>query len=91
MRLSAPAPDSSAHGLGARSLKTPLRYGIFSVSAANRKSIRWTPRTGAILTPAGVHCVEQKRKPWNPGQFRWHPKVKRVVFDEAHRCGAWIR
>ena len=37
--------------------------------------------------PAGIHCIDTKKKPWNPGQFKWHPGVRRVVFDEAHRCG----
>lgn len=38
--------------------------------------------------PAGIHCVEVKKKDWNYGKFNFHPGVKLAIFDEVHRCGA---
>lgn len=38
--------------------------------------------------PDGIHCVVAKKKRWNYGSYHWHPNIKRIVFDEAHRCGA---
>lgn len=36
--------------------------------------------------PSGVHCVNVKKKAWRYGRFHFHPGVKMVIFDEAHRC-----
>lgn len=36
--------------------------------------------------PLGIHCVEEKKIPWKYGKFHYHPGVKLIVFDEAHRC-----
>lgn len=38
--------------------------------------------------PQGVHCVVPKQKRWNYGKFHWHPGIKCIAFDEAHRCSA---
>lgn len=38
--------------------------------------------------PDGIHCVLAKKKRWKYGSYHWHPNIKRIVFDEAHRCGA---
>lgn len=38
--------------------------------------------------PGGVHCVESKKIPHKYGKLLWHPSIKLVVFDEAHRCSA---
>lgn len=37
---------------------------------------------------AGIHCVSVKKKVHDYGQFRWHPNIKFMVVDEAHRFGA---
>lgn len=37
--------------------------------------------------PDGVHCVESKRTAPHYGKFEFHPGVKLVIFDEAHRFG----
>ena len=37
--------------------------------------------------PAGIHCLETKKRPHDYGQFAFHPAVKQVIFDEGHRCG----
>lgn len=34
----------------------------------------------------GIHCVKEKIIPHRRGKFRFHPAVKQLVFDEAHRC-----
>lgn len=36
--------------------------------------------------PIGIHCVELKAKPHRYGKFVFHPAVKQIIFDEAHRC-----
>lgn len=36
--------------------------------------------------PRGLHCVNVKKKAWRYGRFHFHPGVKFVIFDEAHRC-----
>lgn len=36
----------------------------------------------------GVHCVTIRKIPHQRGCFRFHPAVKQLVFDEAHRCAA---
>lgn len=36
----------------------------------------------------GIHCVEAKHPKHNYGQFRWHPGIRLIVFDEAHRANA---
>lgn len=53
--------------------------------------------------PKGIHCVEVKRVPHDYGKFIWHPGVKLLVIDEAHRfcamdslnadmlVAAWVR
>lgn len=38
--------------------------------------------------PRGIHCVDFRKKPWKYGSFNFHPGIKRIVFDEAHRCSA---
>jgi len=38
--------------------------------------------------PAGIHCLDTKKKPWRYGNFHFNPAVKLVIFDEGHRCGA---
>lgn len=38
--------------------------------------------------PAGFHCLEVKKKAWKYGKFNFHPNIRRLVFDEAHRCAA---
>lgn len=38
--------------------------------------------------PGGVHCVETKKIPHKYGKLCWHPSIRLVVFDEAHRCSA---
>lgn len=38
--------------------------------------------------PLGIHCVVNKRKPWDYGKFSFHPKVEFVIFDEIQRCTA---
>lgn len=40
------------------------------------------------LEPSGIHCVEVKKIPHDYGKFRWHPEIKLLVVDEAHRFGA---
>lgn len=37
--------------------------------------------------PDGVHCFETKKVPHRYGNFRFHPGVKFIIFDEVHRCG----
>lgn len=36
----------------------------------------------------GIHCVEAKKIPHNYGKFHWHPGIKLLVVDEAHRFSA---
>jgi len=36
---------------------------------------------------AGIHCLQTKSKPHDYGEFRFHPNVKQIIFDEVHRCG----
>lgn len=36
--------------------------------------------------PAGIHCLQTKTKPHDYGEFRFHPAVKQIIFDEVHRC-----
>jgi len=38
--------------------------------------------------PLGIHCIEEKKKPWKYGEFHFHPNVGMVIWDEGHRCGA---
>lgn len=38
--------------------------------------------------PAGIHCVETKRRPWDFGKWNWSGRIKQIVFDEVHRCEA---
>lgn len=38
--------------------------------------------------PTGAHCIVIKKRKWDYGQFRFHPAVGAVIFDEGHRCGA---
>lgn len=38
--------------------------------------------------PLGIHCLETKKKSARYGKFTFHPGVKRIIFDEVHRCGA---
>lgn len=38
--------------------------------------------------PNGIHCVVAKKRRWKYGSYHWNPNIKRIVFDEAHRCGA---
>lgn len=34
----------------------------------------------------GIHCVEVKKKPIRYGRFHFHPAIRNIIFDEAHRC-----
>lgn len=36
--------------------------------------------------PTGMHCLETKVKKFRRGKFIWHPNIRRIVFDEVHRC-----
>lgn len=36
----------------------------------------------------GIHCVKVSKKAHDYGKFIWNPAIKRLVFDEVHRCGA---
>jgi hypothetical protein len=36
----------------------------------------------------GIHCIRVETKPHDYGKFFWHDGIKRLVFDEVHRCGA---
>ena len=38
--------------------------------------------------PAGIHCIDLKKRSANYGAFSFHPGVKNIIFDEVHRCGA---
>ena len=38
--------------------------------------------------PRGFHCLETKKRAWRYGKFNFHPAIRRLVFDEAHRCAA---
>jgi superfamily II DNA or RNA helicase len=38
--------------------------------------------------PRGIHCLETKKRAWRYGKFNFHPAIRRLVFDEAHRCAA---
>lgn len=38
--------------------------------------------------PDGIHCVERKKKSIRRGKFQFHPAIKHIIFDEAHRCNA---
>lgn len=35
----------------------------------------------------GIHCVEVRKEPLVYGKFNFHPGIKLIIFDEAHRCG----
>lgn len=37
--------------------------------------------------PNGVHCVVEKKRSKNLGNFVFHSGIKCAIFDEAHRCG----
>lgn len=37
--------------------------------------------------PKGIHCVTRKRTAPTYRDFRFHPAVKFIIFDEAHRMG----
>lgn len=65
----------------------PQSLVFFKCQCCQRRINPVDPTDRCYTNPAGVHCVEVKKKPWNPGDFKWHPGVRRVVFDEAHRCG----
>lgn len=41
---------------------------------------------GCYCHPHQIHCVNIKKKAWRYGRFHFHPGVKFVIFDEAHRC-----
>lgn len=36
--------------------------------------------------PRGIHCLVAKKRAPSYGKFSFHPGVKTIVFDEAHRC-----
>lgn len=36
--------------------------------------------------PDGIHCIKERKMPWQFGRFIFNPAVKAVVFDEVHRC-----
>lgn len=38
--------------------------------------------------PAGIHCIETKKIPWQYGRFNFAPEIKFLIWDEIHRCGA---
>jgi superfamily II DNA or RNA helicase len=38
--------------------------------------------------PAGIHCLEAKKKTARYGKFHFHQGIRNIVFDEVHRCGA---
>lgn len=37
--------------------------------------------------PRGIHCVETHKKRARYGKFHFHPAIKFLIVDEAHRCG----
>lgn len=41
---------------------------------------------GCHCHPAGIHCVEEKKKPWRYGKFNFSPGIGFIIFDEVHRC-----
>lgn len=38
--------------------------------------------------PLGIHCVRAEKYEHQHGKFNWHPNIRRLAFDEVHRCGA---
>lgn len=36
----------------------------------------------------GIHCIKLEKYEHNYGKFNWHPNIKRLAFDEVHRCSA---
>lgn len=36
--------------------------------------------------PAGIHCLENHKRPTTYGNFVFHPAVKLLILDECHRC-----
>lgn len=44
------------------------------------------PSSPCAYHPAGIHCFSIKKKPIRYGDFQFHPAVKMLIFDEAHRC-----
>lgn len=48
----------------------------------NPASACWCP-----FHPAGIHCVGKPiSQVHNYGRFIWHPNIRFLAFDEAHRC-----
>lgn len=42
--------------------------------------------TPCYTHPAGIHCLEEKKKSWKYGKFRWPKQIRFLIFDEIHRC-----
>lgn len=50
--------------------------------------VRPDPRRRCPHHHLGIHCITVKTKPHEYGKFSWHDGIKRLVFDEVHRCAA---
>lgn len=44
------------------------------------------PDFPCIHHPNGIHCLEKRRTAPTYGTFSFHPAIRFLIFDEAHRC-----
>lgn len=71
------SPDA---GLGKRE--------AFFVCACCQRVVDFENFSPCYCHPAGVHCVDQKKKPQRLGRFIFNDAVKFIIADEVHRCGS---
>ncbi len=58
----------------------------FFVCQCCQREVDFDQFTPCYCHPTGCHCIINKKRKWDYGQFHYHPAVKVVVFDEVHRC-----
>lgn len=68
-----PPPDHDSHYFVCQSCQLRVDFENFQPCYAH---------------PAGIHCLLERRKPWNYGRFSFHSAVRFVIFDEIQRCSA---
>jgi Mimiviridae putative ATP-dependent RNA helicase len=59
----------------------------FFCEVCQRKFSEWANCDPCPYNARGIHCFDVRKTPRRYGNFSFHPGVKLIIFDEAHRLG----
>jgi superfamily II DNA or RNA helicase len=67
--------------------KSNRQSTVFYVCANCQQKVDLQKPHPCYCHPAGIHCLEVRKKAPSYGTFSFVPEIQDVIFDEVHRCG----